>query len=302
MTSAMRFLVAAVLLFACDSEATIADGGRDASRLDGGRDSGRRDGGLDAGTDGGSDAGPSDAGGWDAGCRTHSDCESGTACVIPDCVDIADYDCCRGGECPDRTFCTFEACRCPAAGGCCADPSACDRETEICGESCTCVPAPGCAPACEAHEVCMRGRCLPRCFFDGCPVEGDVCGDEGCVPAACSEEECLSMEPPQRCDLSAGCYDACDPDLHRACASSGGSCVLGVCTDASCAPRFIGCSYRTDCCGNMHCVADDAADPPCPPTCTPEPLSPRSDLCRCGLGGGCFDLFRGGRPVPPPRP
>jgi hypothetical protein len=298
MTSAMLYLVLSIL--ACDSEAP-ADAGFDARVADAGRDAGARDAGRDAGFDAGLDAGGPDAGSPDRSCTTHADCEEGTACRRPICVPITEYDCCLGGDCPGGDFCNFEACRCPGAGGCCDDASICAR-TEVCSESCTCEPAPDCMPECEMHEVCMRGRCLPRCFFDGCPTPGDVCGDDGCAPAACTVDECLLLMPPARCDVASGCYDECTPDVISGCGMMGASCMLGVCIDESCAPSGRTCGYRTDCCSNVHCLPDDAPDPPCPPTCSLDPVPPRMDLCQCGLGGGCVDLFRAGMPPPPPPP
>jgi hypothetical protein len=169
----------------------------------------------------------------------------------------------------------------------------------MCLADCTCGLDTSCG-TCPSDTLCSRGECVPRCWFEGCTDPSFVCGASGCTPPLCTNDECLAHD--LVCDPTSGCYDACADSDWSWCTSAGGYCWLGGCVDASCAPTGVSCSYRFDCCGNAVCQPDDAGDPFCPP-CFGDPYVPsRLDLCVCGLGGYCQDLYGGGRPVPPPPP
>jgi hypothetical protein len=286
MTLVMAFVL--VLLFSCSDDATSVDSG--APRFDGGRDGGRPDAGAaDAGFDASTDAGV-DAAAPDAGpCDSVLDCPLGQHCWRGACTAASEIECCSTGECPGIAFCAKSSCRCVDPTGCCTDETLCEDGVEYCLEDCTCAPIPTCDPPCPPEELCNFGTCEHRCYTEGCGPD-DICTPTGCRPPFCTRLECISRDPPLRCDPMAGCYDTCTPDVLISCGMLDASCRLGFCVDPRCSPTGIDCGYRVDCCGNYHCLRAGDPDPPCPPVCTPTQTPPSEDLCICSTAGFCLDL------------
>lgn len=304
-----------------DSQARDAGPGMDGFVfVDGGPRDGARDQGpepVDAGPDEGvTDADPPpDAardGGRDSGpvCTTARDCPPGQSCL--DGVCVGDPDCCALIDCFPGSTCDPASCSCVGSSGCCFD-GFCPGAEEFCDfDTCLCRTFE-CDPACADGFVCDFGECYPRCFIDERCPPGQVCSfDAGCIDARCTDEECLAMPTPGRCDPTTGCYATCVGDWSW-CTSMGGRCFLDSCVDDSCgeraggAPRF--CTYTVDCCGNAVCQHVDDGEPFCPRPCPdpPPPMPVRPDLCVCGFGFGgpseCMDLnFGGGFPGPVPLP
>jgi hypothetical protein len=319
----------AALGFACQSDRPRGDGGTDGAVTDGGMDAPSVDAPpADAGTDS-----PVPDASADAGCGLTCPPEMciGGVCVDPFCCEtgfcptgyICDWEsscscipatgCCAGEACGAGEICSHD-CRCISESDCCefgcAFPESCDYGT------CGCYVDTSCGPSCDGDRVCIEGECAPRCWFEPCADPTHVCSDAGCVPPACTEEECLlGFDPPQMCDPGSGCFDPCLGEDWAWCESLGGHCLLGQCVDDSCLGGTLACDYYIDCCGNWQCWDTSMPEPPCDPSwCGPEPrIPPRPDLCRCatydrgGVGGYCADLWGGGiiifpGPPPPPRP
>lgn len=315
--------LAALLLTACGAESTTREdaGAIDAGALDGSP-------GLDGAVDGGVigvDSGTSDGGAPDGG-GCGPDCPPGS-CIDGVCTPT---DCCWTGECPAGFTCNWDSCGCVPATGCCATGS-CPTAGDVCSWDCTCVSADDCrywgcprywdicdpttgacmpdtsCGDCGVERRCVSGTCTHACWIGEvtCP-DGLLCNEtEGCVPPRCTDVECAALEPAQRCDPTAGCYDPCAGSDWTWCTDMGGRCYLGSCIDDTCTANVgIGCHYRDDCCGNAVCLRDDAAEPTCTTPCSGDPYQPpRPDLCRCQPATeGCIDTFGGGPIIFPPGP
>lgn len=275
------------------------------------RGGGDRDGGsgMDSGTvDAGPpprDSGPRDAGppgdsGGDSGapeCRVSIDCPRGYACVDRRCT-LPPGDCCETDVCPPGLTCNWDTCGCIPATGCCAG-ELCPEGSECDFESCSCYMIPVCDPPCMPGFTCDWGICYAECAAFGidCP-DGLYCDERmGCVPAACSDADCLAAD--MVCDPATGCYDPCtEPGSDWSwCTSMGGRCFLGGCVDDACTSSMgEPCTYVFDRCGEAYCQLGSDPPPPDPPFCDPsmppEPVT-RTDTCVCGFGG-CEDLRHGG--------
>jgi hypothetical protein len=219
-------------------------------------------------------------------CHDGIDCPPGHECEGGRCVPTG--SCCDTIRCPPGSTCDHETCGCGAAEGCCATGECADPRKYCEWETCGCVDIPVCDPPCEGETICEWGECIPRCWAEGCPDPSMICGEAGCVPRACTAEECFAMG--LRCDPYVGCGDPCATDDWRWCTDSGGMCYLGECIDPTCGAGSgtpSSCNYVADCCGDWHCQEASEPPPPCPFFCPPDAGGPMPDpgMCLCGMGG-----------------
>jgi hypothetical protein len=147
---------------------------------------------------------------------------------------------------------------------------------------------------CGVSNVCVRGRCMPRCGTGEFRCAGDeVCTAEGvCIDAACATVQC----PPGQICAEGRCREACegvtcpygqvcrnggcvDPCGTVEC-DDGYTCVLGVCESCECTACPSGFECTNDyvciepacatvtCESGTHCVAgacvDNCLDAVCP--------------------------------------
>lgn len=146
---------------------------------------------------------------------------------------------------------------------------------------------PGCAPACDATEVCLFGSCFTDCSVSLCPA-GSTCYEGTCFEAdpcdttngvqcpagtVCEQGGCFTAcEDSGDCTPPFLCFDGACQDPQDLCAGllcpSGTTCFVGACV-----PDNV-CSSDLDCPAGESCYASGCAD-----IC---------DLVNCPLGFACI--------------
>ena len=189
-------------------------------------------------------------------------CDRSLVCRVGRCVDP-----CQGNECPN-------------AGEVCVDGGCVSRcEAALCPEDWECNDGFCIDPCggirCGAGEVCHLGECVAdSCFSAGCPEDGELCVNGGCIPDPCAARNC---DPGEFCRILgdppvAQCADSCadvacpldhrcqngecmaDPCFSVGCAA-GEECVEGECEPDRCAGVACG--------AGRVCVRGECQDDPC---------------------------------------
>jgi hypothetical protein len=179
-------------------------------------------------------------------------------------------------ECPEGYDCPASLGQCVPASGQCANPAACQADTD-----------------CRAADtICQRGRCVPGCTDSGACPSGRVC-ERGRCEDACPTRACDSGLV---CDTARGvcavdgeCLSSQDcPEAETYCDPTTRQCVAGcqqdddcldaskVCEAGACAPR--GCTYAGSCSFSQVCDAAGACQAAVGPYC---------DTCDPNAAGAC---------------
>jgi len=194
----------------------------------------------------------------DCTCPSGQACSGGT-CVPSSCVPMtcAAYpagtcgqqsDGC-GGLTPDCNPCpSGQTCGgCGVSGQCCTPPSS----------ACTPQPCPSsinCGPASDGcgGVISSCGTCTAPQTCGGCGTPGQCCGNTGCVPQTCAQQNISCGPAGDGCGnlIPNGCGSC---PTGQTCGGGGvpGQCGVGKCTPKTCAELGISCGPAGDGCGNL---------------------------------------------------
>lgn len=193
------------------------------------------------------------------GCVTGAGCPTGYDCLD---VGLTSKQCVpRSGACADLGLCEGDG-ECPIG-------EICSEATRTCAPGCT---ESGQCPG-EGANVCVLGRCVPRC--DGpedCTSPATCQVDGKCkIPGAC-ERAADCPTPETYCDRESGqCEAGCQIDAD--CKDASKECQAGACVAKGCEHNYQ-CAFGENCDqGSGQCVPFPASDPHCG-TCDAEAESP----------------------------